>query len=131
MDEETELFEVEAIVGKRIQQGILEYQVKWKDYSEAENTWEPAVNLMDCTDLIREFELTRRAPRRGSLSKDQVKEVSRFIVGDQGQVLAEVHWVQDLPPCAYSVEKLHEFCPRLMCDLYFKHLNFVVSRESN
>lgn len=33
----------------------VEYLVKWKDFSDAENTWEP-VNNLNCPDLVREFQ---------------------------------------------------------------------------
>ena len=39
---------VESIVDKRISNNIVEYRVKWRGYTDEENTWEPAVNL-DCS----------------------------------------------------------------------------------
>ena len=46
---------VESIVDKRISNNIVEYRVKWRGYTDEENTWEPAVNL-DCSDLKADFE---------------------------------------------------------------------------
>lgn len=41
-------YEVESIVGRRNNDGRVEYLIKWKGYSEEENTWEPESNLNDC-----------------------------------------------------------------------------------
>jgi hypothetical protein len=42
-------YDVEAIVGYRHNHGREEYLIKWKGYSEKENTWEPASNLDEGT----------------------------------------------------------------------------------
>ncbi|KAG5678650.1 hypothetical protein PVAND_008306 [Polypedilum vanderplanki] len=50
-------YEVEAVVGKRITiEGKIEYLLKWKNYSNKSNTWEPSENL-NCTKLIRNYEM--------------------------------------------------------------------------
>src|SRR5467141_3058137 len=47
-------FEVERIQAKRRRKGITEYLVKWKDYDETSNTWEPVCNL-HCPDIVAQF----------------------------------------------------------------------------
>ncbi|SPO29773.1 uncharacterized protein UTRI_05595 [Ustilago trichophora] len=53
-DEELE-YKVEAIVGKRVRNGQLEYKVLWRGYPEEAALWEPQA-LLSCPDLIREYE---------------------------------------------------------------------------
>ena len=55
-------WEVERIVKKRerkigrSKKVVVEYLVKWKDYGDWEMTWEPASNLREAQETVREFE---------------------------------------------------------------------------
>ncbi len=55
-----EVYIVEKVVGKRkAKNGKIEYLVKWQGYGEADNTWEPAANILTKI-LITEFEEEQR-----------------------------------------------------------------------
>ena len=69
-EEPEEVYSVEKIVKKRIVEGKVQYLLKWMNYSESENTWEPVENL-DCPDLIEQFE-----QQQASLNKKQKVEDS-------------------------------------------------------
>ena len=71
---EPDVYEVEKILDKRSVKGRTEYLVKWKDYSEAESSWEPTKNL-NCPDLLRQF--LRRHPELESPSQAQPPRLRR------------------------------------------------------
>ncbi|KAF9081724.1 hypothetical protein BGX23_000522 [Mortierella sp. AD031] len=53
-EEEEEEYEVERVVGHKRVRGLLKYNLKWKGYSEDDNTWEKEDGVF-CTDLVEEY----------------------------------------------------------------------------
>lgn len=51
-----EFYVVEKIFDKRFVNGKPQYLVKWENYDESENTWEPLVNLTNVRYLVNDFE---------------------------------------------------------------------------
>ena len=55
-DDEEEEFVIEKVVDKRVDSdGQVEYFLKWKGYSDEENTWEPLENV-ETEEMIIEYE---------------------------------------------------------------------------
>jgi Chromo (CHRromatin Organisation MOdifier) domain/Cupin-like domain len=60
---EESFWAMEKVVGRRIKGGKVQYLVRWKGFSEAENTWEPAENLCD-TAMADAMRFTKAMKKR-------------------------------------------------------------------
>ncbi|RHZ90137.1 hypothetical protein Glove_7g49 [Diversispora epigaea] len=54
-----EEYEVEKIIEKKEENGIVYYLLKWKGYDDIHNTWEPSHHL-DCPELVKQFNREQR-----------------------------------------------------------------------
>ncbi|KAJ8454340.1 hypothetical protein ONZ51_g13080 [Trametes cubensis] len=56
-----EEYKVEVIVGHKTTQGGIRYQIKWKGYSSAENTWEPESALIpNAKEILQQYKKAKK-----------------------------------------------------------------------
>lgn len=73
--EPEEEFEVERIDDHKVKGKTTLFYVKWKGYSDEENTWEPKSNLVHAAELLKEYEASAEeakadpAPRKAAEPK--------------------------------------------------------------
>ena len=73
LDSDIQIFEVEAIVGNKYDNGVPIYKVKYKCYDENSCTWEPFENLLNCRDILRDFENSEIAVRADEEEKQRLR----------------------------------------------------------
>ena len=72
-----DVYLVDSIIEERqnARTGVHEYFVKWEGYSSAENTWEPADNILN-QELIDEFEERKRQQRAKEKQEAELAKVN-------------------------------------------------------
>jgi hypothetical protein len=76
------IYDVEKILAKKYEAGRLLYLVKWLDYPESQNTWEPLTHLTEVPELIEEFE-KEQLDREESLDLDERSTKSKKSVNSK------------------------------------------------
>ena len=71
---DSNLYEVENILKKRIIKGKREYLIKWKGYPDNESTWEPLSHLKYINYMIKEFEAKIRKENKDDKEEEKEKE---------------------------------------------------------
>ncbi|XP_026431946.1 chromo domain-containing protein LHP1-like [Papaver somniferum] len=57
-------YEIEDVRKKRVRKGHTEYLIKWRDWPERSNTWEPSENVQEYVDEFEESLLLRKRKRK-------------------------------------------------------------------
>jgi hypothetical protein len=75
---EGEFYNIEKIIGRRKNNGRLEYKIKWEGYPMNQSTWEPMKNLESAKELVEEYNrmFPLDAPTKSAKSEGKKKEDS-------------------------------------------------------
>ena len=90
MSDNEQQFAAEKIVSRRVRKGRVEYLI------EPENTWEPAENLVFCTEMIKSYEENRRLRKNKSETKRASSSLTRSskrrcleVTGEESEAASE------------------------------------------
>lgn len=117
-DREEEEYEVEKIIGKKINKGNLYYRVKWKNYPISESTWEPMENLTNARKSIVDYESSHiKESKLPSDEREHTKAIkTKKIVKPHLKLKRERH----NSPSMNSKEKAKKLLPFDECRNEFK-----------
>ncbi|KXN81827.1 Histone-lysine N-methyltransferase SUV39H1 [Leucoagaricus sp. SymC.cos] len=59
LDQNEEIYEVEAILNHKEYRRKTHYLIKWKGYLQSENTWEPEENLKTAEHLLKRYKRSK------------------------------------------------------------------------
>ncbi|KAK7919395.1 hypothetical protein WMY93_010679 [Mugilogobius chulae] len=145
-EEEEEEYVVEKVLNRRVVKGRVEYLLKWKGFSNEDNTWEPEDNL-DCPDLIAEFLQSQKTAQDGKRKadgdddskskkkKDETEKLRGFargldperIIGatdSTGELMFLMKWKNSDEADLVPAKEANVKCPQIVISFYEERLTW-------
>lgn len=145
-EEEEEEYVVEKVLNRRVVKGRVEYLLKWKGFSNEDNTWEPEDNL-DCPDLIAEFLQSQKTAQEGKRKgeegddgkskkkKDDTEKLRGFargldperIIGatdSTGELMFLMKWKNSDEADLVPAKEANVKCPQVVISFYEERLTW-------
>uniref|UniRef100_A0A3Q3LJ68 Chromobox homolog 1b (HP1 beta homolog Drosophila) n=1 Tax=Mastacembelus armatus TaxID=205130 RepID=A0A3Q3LJ68_9TELE len=142
-EEEEEEYVVEKVLNRRVVKGRVEYLLKWKGFSDDDNTWEPEANL-DCPDLIAEFLQSQKSAHdgkrkaAGDLSPKYTKKQEKLrgfargldperIIGatdSTGELMFLMKWKNSDEADLVPAKEANVKCPQVVISFYEERLTW-------
>ena len=72
---------MEKIIGKRAGKKGTEYHIHWRGYTDKYDSWEPEQNLLDCEELISNFEANLKVRVLGAQPHTVYVHVYNHVMG--------------------------------------------------
>uniref|UniRef100_A0A6M2DFS2 Putative heterochromatin protein 1-beta n=1 Tax=Xenopsylla cheopis TaxID=163159 RepID=A0A6M2DFS2_XENCH len=117
--EDKNIYMIEKIIKKRILKGETQYLIKWLNYSNKYNSWEPKENVM-CPDLIKAFEATwseeveNKSDKPAKLEPEKIIGVSK----SGGSLMYLLKWKSVAEADLVSSKQAKAKIPELVIDFY-------------
>lgn len=89
---EESFWAIEKVVGRRIHKGKVQYLVRWKGFSEDENTWEPAENLCD-TAMADALRFTKALKKR----QKELEDAGEMLLAPDDEMIQTVPSADMIP----------------------------------
>ncbi|XP_026807408.1 heterochromatin protein 1-like [Rhopalosiphum maidis] len=131
-EEENREYVVKKILDKRKRYGKVEYLIKWKDFNDSENSWEPIKNL-NCKYLIKQFEKKRKSMLSNSIVKNHVsldvgpsREVEKImdVTNCDGKIIFLIKYKGIEEPEVIKAEEANKLYPQVVINFYQETLEW-------
>ncbi|TNN70631.1 Chromobox 1 [Liparis tanakae] len=135
-EEEEEEYVVEKVLDRRVVKGRVEFLLKWKGFSDEDNTWEPQDNL-DCPDLIAEYmQKHKEKEEKKKEGKRKVGEKARGfgrglqperIIGatdSSGELMFLMKWKNSDEADLVPAKEANVKCPQVVISFYEERLTW-------
>ncbi|CAD7682589.1 unnamed protein product [Nyctereutes procyonoides] len=128
---EPEEFVVEKVLDLRVVNGKVEYFLKWKGFTDADNTWEPEENL-DCPELIEAFLNSQKAGKEKDDAADKPRGFARGldperIIGatdSSGELMFLMKWKDSDEADLVLAKEANMKCPQIVIAFYEERLTW-------